>query len=76
MNSDKAIGLPNTKVRMVKKPSYVVDRSKLQRFDVRNTIFERIIWDSSWKGHKRMYDERLLDTVAEGKCGYSRVDLA
>ncbi|UCE29595.1 MAG: reductive dehalogenase [Candidatus Bathyarchaeota archaeon] len=76
MRSDNAIGPSRTGVRVVKKPSYVVDQSRLQRFDVRNTVFERITWDSSWKGHKQMYDERLLDTVAEGKCGYSRVDVA
>jgi len=34
------------------------------------------MWDSSWEGYMRMYDEKVLDIIAEGKPGYSRVDFA
>ncbi len=34
------------------------------------------MWVSSWEGYMRMYDERVLNIIAEGEPGYSRVDLA
>jgi epoxyqueuosine reductase len=43
---------------------------------VKKTVFERVMSDLSWKGYKRMYDEKAIDFVAEGKTGYSRVDFA
>ncbi|NIO37858.1 reductive dehalogenase [Candidatus Bathyarchaeota archaeon] len=39
-------------------------------------IFDRVMWDSSWKGYKQMYNEKIIDMIAERKSGYSRVDLA
>lgn len=63
-------------VRVVKKPPYVVDRSKLRRFDEKNTVFERVMWDRSWKGYKKKFNEKTLEVIARGKPGYSRVDFA
>ncbi|MHA1712330.1 MAG: reductive dehalogenase [Candidatus Freyarchaeota archaeon] len=64
------------RVKRVKKPPYVIDKSTLQRFDSKNTIFERVARDPSWEGYMRMYDEKVLNIIAEGKPGYSRVDFA
>lgn len=64
------------KVRKVEKTPYVIDRSRLRRFNRENIIFERVTRDPSWEGYMRMYDERVLNIVEEGKPGYSRVDFA
>ncbi|RJS88614.1 reductive dehalogenase [Candidatus Bathyarchaeota archaeon] len=69
-------GTPRIKVRRVEKPPYVVDESRLRRFNSRNIVFERVMWDPSWEGYRRMYDEKVLDIIAEGKPGYSRLDFA
>ena len=76
MTSNQTGGFPKIKVREVEKPPYLLDKSKLRRFDSKNTIFERVTQDPSWEGYMRMYDERVLNIVAEGKPGYSRVDFA
>ena len=76
MHSSKAAKIPKIKVKRVEKPPYLIDRSKLRRFNTKNIIFDRVMWDSSWEGHKRMYDEKVLEIISEGKSGYSRVDFA
>ncbi|MDH5448462.1 MAG: reductive dehalogenase [Candidatus Bathyarchaeota archaeon] len=67
---------PKVSVRTVERPPYVVDCSKLQRFSQKNIIFERVMWDSSWEGYRKEYDEKVLDIITQGKSGYSRVDFA
>jgi len=76
MNPKQRGKIPRTKVKKVEKPLYVIDRSKLRRFSNKNIIFERVMWDSSWKDFMRMYNEKVLDIIKEGKPGYSRVDFA
>jgi len=76
MDLKEKIRIPKIEVTRVDKPSYSIDHSKLRRFSSKNTIFERVMWDSSWKGYMRMYDEKVLNIVQEGKPGYSRVDFA
>ena len=76
MNLNRTSKIPKIEVKQVEKSSYVIDRSKLRRFDSKNTVFDRVMWDSSWKGYKRMYDEKVFNIIAEGKPGYSRVDFA
>ncbi|UCE16394.1 MAG: reductive dehalogenase [Candidatus Bathyarchaeota archaeon] len=77
MSSNRTSKIPREiKIEKVEKPSYVVDRSKLRRFNSKNIIFERVMWDSSWEGYMRMYDEKVFKVIAEGKPGYSRVDFA
>ncbi len=76
MDSNRTSKISEVRVKRVEKPPYVIDQSKLHRFNSRNIIFDRVMWDSSWKGYMRMYDEKVLDIVAEGKPGYSRVDFA
>jgi len=34
------------------------------------------MWDSSWEGYGKEYDEKVLDIIAQRKQGYSRVDFA
>ncbi|MCW3985824.1 MAG: reductive dehalogenase [Candidatus Bathyarchaeota archaeon] len=68
--------VPKISVKVVKEPPYIVDRSKLRRFTQKNIIFERVKWDSSWKGYKKNYNEKVLDIITQGKSGYSQVDFA
>jgi len=72
----KKTAFPKFKIREVKDPPYVVDGSKLERFSIKNVIFERITWDTSWKGYMLMYDEKVPNIIKEGKEGYSRIDFA
>ena len=76
MNSNRTGKTPKVEVKRIEKSPCVIDRSKLCRFDSKNTVFDRVMWDSSWKGYKRMYDEKVLSIAANGKPGYSRVDFA
>ncbi|MFQ6086469.1 MAG: reductive dehalogenase [Candidatus Bathyarchaeia archaeon] len=76
MNSNRRGRIPKIKVKRAEEPPYVIDQSKLRRFDGENIIFERVMWDSSWEGYMRMYDEKAPNIITEGKPGYSRVDFA
>ena len=76
MDAEKLPKIPKFKIRRVEKPPYTVDKSRLKRFNSKNTVFERVEWDSSWEGYKRMYNENMLSLLAEGKLGYSRIDFA
>ncbi len=76
MNSTRTCKIPKFEVKRVEKPPYVIVRSKLRRFNSKSIIFDRIMWDSSWKGYTQMYDEKVLDIISEEKSGYSRVDFA
>jgi epoxyqueuosine reductase len=76
MNPVDISKIPKFVVKRVEESPYVVDRSRLRRFDSRNIIFDRVLWDSSWDGHMTMYDKVVPRLVAEGKPGYSRVDFA
>ena len=76
MYSNRAKRTLRIEARTVEKSPYVIDRSKLRRFDSKNIIFGRVMWDSSWKGYKQMYDEKVLRMIKERKSGYSRVDFA
>ncbi|MCK4482487.1 hypothetical protein KAU55_04625, partial [Candidatus Bathyarchaeota archaeon] len=72
MYSNRAKRTLRIEARTVEKSPYVIDRSKLRRFDSKNIIFGRVMWDSSWKGYKQMYDEKVLRMIKERKSGYSR----
>lgn len=76
MNLNQTSKIPKIKVKRVEKSPYVTDPSKLRHFSSKNIIFERIMWDPSWKGYMRMYDENVLNIIKEGKPGYSRVEFA
>jgi len=76
MSSPKTGRNLRAKVKRVEAPPYVLDRSMPRRFDKKGIIFDRVVWDSSWDGYERLYDEKVPDIVSEGKPGYSRVDFA
>lgn len=67
---------PKIDIKELKKPPYVLKSSKFQRFSSKNTIFDRVTNDPSWKGYMRMYDENVPKIIKQGKNGYSRVDFA
>jgi epoxyqueuosine reductase len=67
--------IPETTAKK-KQPPYVVDDARLERFSSKNTIFNRIQNDPTWKGYNRMFDEHTQELVKQGKKGYSRVDFA
>jgi epoxyqueuosine reductase len=76
MKKRKASMIPTIRPRKVEKPPYVVDRSRLRRFNSKDTIFERVISDRSWNGFMQMYDKEVPRIVQQRKDGYSRVDFA
>lgn len=76
MKSVRTCGFPQIKIKRVEKPPYVVDKSRLCRFDGRNIVFSRVGWDSSWEGYKRMFNEKVPKLIEEGREGYTRVDFA
>jgi epoxyqueuosine reductase len=73
--SIKAKG-PKISIKELERPPYVLDSSKFRHFSNRNTIFDRVMNDPSWKGYMRMYDENVPHIIRQGKNGYSRVDFA
>lgn len=76
MNSDQVGRTPVVKVKVAEKAPYVIDYSKLHRFNSRNTILGRVEWDTSWEGYRQRYKEKLPSILTEGKPGYSRIDYA
>jgi len=75
MNSNRT-GIRPNKVRRLEKPPYIVDHSELRRFHKKDRIFERVMWDPSWKGYKRRYDEKVPEIIKKGRLGRSRIDFA
>ena len=70
------VGPVKMSIRKVDKPPYVVNDLQPSRYDQRNIIFNRVLWDRSWQGYGRMIDERVPDIISENKPGYSKVDFA
>lgn len=68
--------IPQINLTRVEDPTYVIDPSKLRPFNPRNNIFQRVLWDSSWEGYQKKYDEKAQDLAANETLGYSRVDFA
>lgn len=76
MNSKSEDARPGIKVRRLEKPPYVVDCSKLRRFRRKDTVLQRVRWDSSWRGYMRRYSEKVQEIIRKGTPGRSRVDFA
>lgn len=55
---------------------YIVDEEIYHRFDARNIIFSRVLWDTDCPCYDHTIEERIEDILKEGKSGYSRVDFA
>jgi ferredoxin len=64
------------RVRRVKKPPYTVDEARLERYDQRRLIFNRVSMDATWGGYMRSEEDSGLRNIAEGKPGYTRLDYA
>jgi len=64
------------RVRQVDQPPYVVDESRIERYDQANLIFNRVGNDPSWGGYLRDEEESGLRNIREAKPGYDRVDYA
>jgi len=67
---------PKIKIRRLKTPPYIIDRSKLGRFHERDTIFTRVIQDHSWMGYKRRFNEKVSEIIKKARPGRSRIDFA
>jgi len=64
---------------MIKKidlPNYVVDKKKLKRFNQRQTIFGRKIYDKKSDFYKKGMYDNSEKVISENKEGYSRIDFA
>jgi len=55
---------------------YTVDEERYQRFDQRNIIFSRVLWDETCTCYGHRIEENTGDILKERKPGYSRVDVA
>jgi ferredoxin len=64
------------KVRRIKRPTYVIDESKLQRYDQEKLIFRRNKHDPNWNGYLRSFEKQGLMNIANKNSGYTRVDYA
>jgi epoxyqueuosine reductase len=64
------------RVRKVDEPPYTVDEARLERYDQRKLIFNRVSMDPTWGGYGRSEEESGLRNIAEGKPGYTRLDYA
>ena len=67
---------PRFTIRRVEEPPYVVDETRLKRYDQRYLIFNRIYSDPDWPGYMRTQQEQGLRNITEQKPGYTRVDYA
>lgn len=76
MNSNRISIRPNIRVRRLEKPPYIIDHSELRRFHEKDRVFERVMWDPSWKGYKRRYDEKVPEIIKKERLGRSRIDFA
>jgi len=55
---------------------YTIDPQRYGRFDERQTVFMRRHWDKAASFYAHEYRENVIDIIAEGRIGYSRVDFA
>jgi len=76
MNPGKGNMYLNIKVRRLKKPPYIVDCSKLQRFHRKDIIFRRTMQDPNWNGYQRRPNEKVPEIIKKGRLGRSRIDFA
>jgi len=75
-NEEPNFQMTSRSVKRVEKPPYTVDESKYKRFDERNTVFSRAIWDKTCISYGRSEEKRKLEIISQGKPGYSRLDYA
>lgn len=68
--------LHRNEIRRLDSPPYTIDKTQLQRFDLKNLIFTRVTNDSHWPGHQRLIDERVPEFLRNPKPGYTHLEFA
>jgi len=63
-------------VRKLDLPPYRIDRKVLKRFDQRQSIFGRMLWDEKAAFYKKGMYENAAKIIAKKQPGYSRVEFA
>jgi len=63
-------------VRKVDLPPYRIDRKVLKRFDQRQNVFGRMLWDEKAAFYKKGMYENVAKIIAKNQTGYSRVEFA
>ncbi|MBD3193483.1 MAG: 4Fe-4S dicluster domain-containing protein [Candidatus Lokiarchaeota archaeon] len=55
---------------------YKVDENRYHRFDEKNHMIYRRLWDKSLSTYKQMFDKNIKDHINSSKEGYTRLDFA
>ena len=63
-------------VKKINSPSYIIDKKILKRFNQRQTVFGRKLYDKKSDFFKRGMYDNSSKVISSGKKGYSRLDFA
>jgi len=63
-------------IKKIDSPSYIIDNKILKRFNQRQTVFGRLLYDETSNFYKKGMYENSLKKVSSGKQGYSYFELA
>jgi epoxyqueuosine reductase len=63
-------------VKEVESPTYKINKDRLETFDTRLMIFNRVNLDKNWSGYKRTEKKKALENISMKKNGYTRLDYA
>jgi hypothetical protein len=64
------------KIQKVENPPYRIDVGKLERYDQRKLIFNRVFMDPEFPYYQRTEEIQGLKNIQENKPGYTRIDYA
>jgi len=76
LKSNNTINNSKIEVKKTENATYQIYPSRYHRFDRKNTVMNRVTWDSAWKGYQKNSSELLHQLIRSGKKGYSRIDFA
>lgn len=68
--------LMKEQVRTTKKPWYNIDSSKLERYDQKKLIFNRVFMDPSFPSYLKTEEKKGEKNISENIKGYTRIDYA
>ena len=63
-------------VKKINSPSYIIDKKILKRFNQRQTVFGRKLYDKKSDFYKKGMYDNSSKVISSGKEGYSRLDFA
>jgi len=63
-------------IEQIDQPSYTIDRKKYGRFDERQTVFMRLLWDKNARFFGHDYRENIPEIISQNHPGYSRLEFA